>query len=180
MKTTVLNYKSDLRFLLLKYTGALPSQRTRQWIYKRFYGLKLGRQSVIYHGCEIRDPHQVSIGDFTSIGDSCILDGRGGLTIGNSVNFSTGVWIWTMQHSVNDSAFGTESAPVVIEDYAWVSCRAIVLPGVRIGRGAVVAAGAVVTKSVEPHAIVAGTPAKQIGERSSELNYQLKSCVHFW
>jgi acetyltransferase-like isoleucine patch superfamily enzyme len=174
------NLQSSLQFLLLQYTGKLPSNHLRHWIYKRFYGLKLGHDSVIYNSCELRDAHRIIIGDFTSIGDHCILDGRGGLTIGNSVNFSTGVWIWTMQHKVNDPDFGCECAPVAIEDYAWISCRAVLLPGVRIGKGAVVAAGAVVTKSVEPYAIMAGIPAGKIGDRSRDLRYQLKSCVHFW
>jgi acetyltransferase-like isoleucine patch superfamily enzyme len=140
----------------------------------------MGRESVIYNGCELRDPHQIAIGDFTSIGDRCILDGRGGLRIGNSVNFSTGVWVWTMQHKVNDPVFGCESSPVVIEDYAWISCRTVVLPGVHVGKGAVVAAGAVVTKDVEPYTIVGGVPAKKIGERSRDLDYRLKSGLHFW
>jgi acetyltransferase-like isoleucine patch superfamily enzyme len=174
------NFESSLRFLLLQYTGKIPSQRLRHNIYRRFYGLKLGRDSVIYNSCELRDPHRITIGNYTSIGDHCILDGRGNLVIGNSVNFSTGVWIWTMQHQVNDSDFVCESAPVIIEDFAWISCRTVVLPGVRIGRGAVVAAGAVVTKDVEPYTIVAGVPAKKIGERSRDLRYELKSCVHFW
>jgi acetyltransferase-like isoleucine patch superfamily enzyme len=174
------NLLNSLQFLLLQYTGKLPSQRLRCGIYKRYYGLKLGRDSVIYNSCELRDPHQITIGDFTSIGDHCILDGRGGLTIGNSVNFSTGVWIWTMQHKVNDLEFACESAPVVIEDYAWISCRTVLLPGVRLGKGAVVAAGAVVTKDVEPYAIVGGVPATKIGERPRDLHYQLKSCVYFW
>ena len=167
-------------FLLLQYAGKLPSQRLRHWIYRRLFGLKLGRDSVVYNSCELREPYHITIGDFTSIGDHCILDGRGGLTIGNSVNFSTGAWVWTMQHEVNDPDFKVECAPVVIDDYAWISCRTVILPGVHIGKGAVVAAGAVVTKSVEPYAIVAGVPAKKIGERSRDLRYQLKSCEHFW
>jgi maltose O-acetyltransferase len=80
---------------------------------------------------------------------------------------------------MNDPNFGCESAPVVIEDFAWISCRTVVLPGTRIGKGAVVAAGAVVTKDVEPYSIVAGVPAKKIGERSRDLNYYLKSGLHF-
>lgn len=168
------------KFVLLQYAGKIPSQHLRHWIYRRIYGLKLGVASVIYNSCEIRDPDKVVIGDFTSIGDHCTLDGRGGLTIGNSVNFSTGVWVWTMQHDVNDPGFAVVSAPVVIEDFAWISCRAIILPGVTIACGAIVAAGAVVTKSVEPYTIVGGTPAKKIGERSRELDYELGSGLHFW
>jgi maltose O-acetyltransferase len=128
----------------------------------------------------LRDPHRITIGEGTSIGDHCILDGRGGLTIGNSVNFSTGAWVWTMEHELNAADFRGSAARVVIEDYAWVSCRTVVLPGVTIGRGAVVAAGAVVTKSVQPYAIVGGVPAKKIGERSRDLDYRLSSGIHFW
>jgi acetyltransferase-like isoleucine patch superfamily enzyme len=170
----------SLGFLLLQCAGKVPSQHVRHAIYRRIYGLRLGKNSVIYNSCELRDPRNIVIGDFTSIGDHCILDGRGGLTIGNSVNFSTGVWIWTMQHAVNDSAFGIESAPVVIEDYAWISCRTVLLPGVRIGKGAVVAAGAVVTKAVDAYSIVGGVPAKRIGVRPPDLQYRIKSGQHFW
>jgi acetyltransferase-like isoleucine patch superfamily enzyme len=170
---------TSVHFQLLQYAGKIPSQHIRHWIYRHIYHLKLGN-SVIYNSCQIRDPHRITIGDYTSIGDQCILDGRGGLTIGNSVNLSTGVWIWTMEHMVNDSGFNNHVAPVVIEDYAWISCRAVLLPGVRIGKGAVVAAGAVVTKDVEPYAIAGGVPAKKIGERSRDLNYRNKSGQHFW
>jgi acetyltransferase-like isoleucine patch superfamily enzyme len=167
-------------FYFINLTGKIPSQGIRHFIYRFFYGIKLGLNSVIYNNCEIRDAHRISIGNQSCIGDQCILDGRGGLTIGNSVNFSTGVWVWTMQHQVNDPDFACESAEVVIEDYAWVSCRSVILPGVRIGRGAVVAAGAVVTKNVDSYTIVGGVPAKKIGERSRDLRYELKSCIHFW
>jgi len=63
--------------------------------------------------------------------------------------------------------------PVVIEDYAWVATRAMILPGVTIGQGAVVAAGSVVTKDVEPKSIVAGNPARCIRERKGIQRYTL-------
>jgi len=175
----MIRFLSNLRFLLLQWTGKVPSQRIRRWVYL-WFGVKIGRDTVVYNSCELREPRRITIGNFSSIGDHCILDGRGGLTIGDSVNFSTGVWIWTMQHKINDPDFEVETAPVVIEDFAWLSCRTVILPGVRIGKGAVVAAGAVVTKDVEPYAIVAGVPAKKIGERSHDLRYQLGSGGHFW
>lgn len=174
-----MHYLRDARFIMLQCTGKLPSQRLRRWAYRRF-GMKIGQDTMIYNSCHFREPKRIVIGDFTSIGDRCILDGRAGLTIGNSVNFSTGVWIWTRQHQVNDSDFAEESAPVMIEDFAWLSCRTVVLPGVRVGQGAIVAAGAVVTKDVEPYAIVAGIPARKIGERSRDLRYRLKPGSHFW
>jgi acetyltransferase-like isoleucine patch superfamily enzyme len=78
-----------------------------------------------------------------------------------------------MEHDPQSSNFGSVSEPVVIEDYAWLSCRSVVLPGVTVGKGAVVAAGAVVTKPVEPYTIVGGVPAKPIGKRTANLEYTL-------
>ena len=79
----------------------------------------------------------------------------------------------TSNHLKDDPYFGVEDKPITIEDYAWVGSRATVLPGVTIGRGAVVAAGAVVTKDVPAYAVVGGVPAKVIGERAKDLRYNL-------
>ena len=125
-------------FVSLQLIGKIPLQVLRHCFYRRWFKLTLGHNSVIYNSCHIRAPHRIVIGDNTSIGDHCILDGRSGLTIGNSVNLSTGVWIWTLQHDMNDPEFGVKGAPVIIEDYAWVSSRTTLLPGVTIGKGAVV------------------------------------------
>ena len=169
-----------LKFLILQVIGIIPSQTIRNYLYAKHFKLNIGDNTVIYNSCHLRDPHKITIGNNSSIGDRCILDGRSGLTIGDSVNMSTEAWIWTLQHDPHDPDFAAVGAPVVIEDYAWISCRTIILPGVTIGRGAVVAAGAVVTKSVEPYAIVGGVPAKKIGDRNTNLNYKLKSCVSFF
>jgi acetyltransferase-like isoleucine patch superfamily enzyme len=142
----------------------------RRFLYGSF-GLSIGEGSIIYMGLETRAPQGVSIGKDTSIGHNCILDGRKGLTIGDHVNLSSEVMIWTLQHDMNDSGFKAVGGAVEIGDYAWVSARAIILPGRKIGKGAVVAAGSVVTKDVEDYAIVGGVPAKKIGERNRDLDY---------
>lgn len=67
---------------------------------------------------------------------------------------------------------------VQIGDYAWISRRAVILPGVTIGEGAVVAAGAVVTKNVAPYTVVGGVPAKFVAERPRGLTYTLGECGH--
>ena len=170
----------SIQFILLQANGKTPSQQIRKFIYTEYFRMTIGENSVIYNSCHIRSPQNITIGENTSIGDHCILDGRSGLTIGNSVNLSTGAWIWTMQHDPNDPNFGVKGGAVVVEDYAWISSRTSILPGVTIGRGAVIATGAVVTKSVEPFAIMAGVPAKKIGERNQDLNYKLASCQPFW
>jgi len=167
-------YREGLKFTLLRATGLIPSQHVRRFIYARIFGLHLDSTAIIYCGAEVRSPRSIRIGRHTSIGHHAILDGRRGLTIGDNVNLSSGVWIWTLEHDPQSPDFGTVGGPVVIEDYAWISCRAVVLPGVRIGKGAVVAAGAVVAKDVPPYAIVGGVLATVIGERMRDLRYELK------
>lgn len=175
-----MSYREGLRFTLGRLCGYIPSQRIRLFLYRRAFRMTLGKSTVIYGGAEIRDAWNIRIGEHTIVGHGAVLDGRRGLTIGENVNLSSGVWIWTLQHDPQSPVFGINGGPVVIDDYAWVSCRAIVLPGVTIGRGAVVAAGAVVTKSIEPYTIVGGIPARPIGRRSDRLTYTLTGYQPFW
>jgi acetyltransferase-like isoleucine patch superfamily enzyme len=93
--------------------------------------------------------------------------------IGRNVNLSSEVLIRTAQHDYQSPDFKTVFHPVKIEDYVWLGPRCIILPGVTVGEGAVVAAGAVVTKDVEPYTLVGGVPAKKIGERPKNLQYTL-------
>lgn len=165
--------RMGLEFWLMLRIGRLPTHRLRRALYRGLLGLSFPRTSVIYGGAEVRNPAGLTIGEHTVIGHSVILDARSGLEIGNNVNLSTGVWIWTRQHDPQDPNFGEVGGKVVIEDYAWLSCRTTILPGVRIGEGCVVAAGAVVTKDTPPWTIVGGVPAKVIGERNRNVRYML-------
>lgn len=121
--------------------------------------------------CEVRGAKNISIGKGSVIGHHCVLDGRKGIEIGENVNISSEAMLWSFQHDYNDSAFKAVGGKIVIHDYAWVSCRTILLPGRDIGKGAVVAAGAVVTKDVPEFKIVGGLPAKIIGDRNRDLHY---------
>ena len=88
--------------------------------------------------------------------------------------------IYNTEHDINDPNFNPVFGEVIIEDYVFIGPRAIILPGVEIGKGAVVAAGAVVTKDVPPFAIVGGIPAKIIGERKTKkLNYKIGRAMWF-
>lgn len=159
----------------IKYTGKmlaiLPSNKLRLLLYRKLLQIKIGKKSIIYSGAKVISPWKIQIGAHSIVGDDNILDGRGRLSIGNNVNLSTGVWIWTGQHCVQGEWFEYESAPVIIEDYVWLGGRTIIMPGVKVGYGAVVASGAVVTKDCEPYGIYAGIPAKKIGTRNRNLKY---------
>ncbi|HSC20495.1 MAG TPA: acyltransferase, partial [Solirubrobacterales bacterium] len=159
--------KMQLTMLL----GRLPGRRLRTGLARRCLGLRIARGAVLYQWRDLRGAEGIEIGPETVIGHWATLDGRRGLRIGRGVNLSSEAALWTLQHDPNDRGFGVRGGPIVVEDHAWISFRATVLPGVRIGRGSVVAAGAVVTGDVEDYAIVAGIPAKRIGTRSRDLDY---------
>lgn len=166
--------------LLWWAVGILPSHHLRRFFY-RLSGMKIGKGSTLHMFARIYDPRHITIGEDTIVGENCVLDGRrqllqsnGGLAIGNHVDIASQVMIWTSEHDINDSQFRPIEAPVTIEDYVFIGPRAIILPGISIGKGAIIAAGAVVTKSVEAGTIVGGVPAKPIGSRQiSSLSYKL-------
>lgn len=165
------NARNGLALLTADMVGTLPSRRARMAYYRRS-GLSAEARVVIHRGLELRNAGEISIGAGTIIGFDCVLDGRGGLVLGENVNLSSEVAIWTMQHDHRDPEFGVVARRVFVEDRAWLSFRSTVLPGVTIGEGAVVAAGAVVTRDVPAFAIVAGVPAVQVSERPRDLRYE--------
>ena len=151
-----------------------PSVHARRFAL-RVAGMKISKNVRFFEGVHVRNPKGIKMGDGCSIGTRVLLDGRKGLTVGKSVVFGYESIIWTLNHDYNDINFSTKGAPVTIGDYAWICSRSIVLPGVVIGEGAVVASGAIVTKDVPPYAIVAGIPAKVVGQREKKpYNYGYK------
>ena len=156
----------------------IPSCHFRKLLYKGL-GVKMGKNVTIHFRTELRAPEKLSLGDGSIIGDNAILDARRGLTIGRYVNLSSNVSIYTLQHDHRDPYFGLPSEDKVklsveIDDRAWLGANVIVLPGVHIGEGAVCCAGCVVTKDVEPFAVVAGIPARKVNERPRNLKYEFK------
>ena len=162
-----------LGYLTNHLISHVPFYSLRHWWYRHILGVRLGRHSGIHLDCYIWffGPSRLgmdgylTIGDYSRINRSCLLDARGPLRIGNNVSVSGEVAIITTQHRPEDPDFRVESRPVVIEDHAWIGMRAMIMPGVTVGRGAVVAAGSVVTKDVPPLTVVGGVPAKPIGDR---------------
>jgi galactoside O-acetyltransferase len=112
---------------------------------------------TVYH------PESLSFGDQVDIGEFVVIRASGGVTIGSRVLVAAHAVISSRQHPTALPRWSvTEDAPIAIEDDVWIGAGAIVLPGVTIGRGAVIAAGAVVTADVAPHTMVGGVPARVI------------------
>lgn len=131
--------------------------------YRKF---SLGDYSVIESfACINNAVGDVIIGDHTRIGLHNTIIGP--VTIGCHVNLAQGITVTALNHNFEDSdkridEQGVSTTPVTIEDDIWIGANAVILPGVTIGNHSVVAAGAVVTKNVPPHSLVAGVPAKII------------------
>lgn len=167
------SYLLDFTLMCLHVTTHLPSHTLRNWIW-RCVGVKLGSGSTLHTGVRVYDPRNISVGDGTIIGYGVFIDGRDKVRIGNHTDIASEVMIYSSEHDIHASDFAPISAEVKIGDYVFIGPRAIILPGVKIGDRAVVAAGAVVTKDVEPGEIVGGVPAKVIGERKlKNANYRL-------
>jgi len=161
-----------VQYLTNHVISALPSFALRRLWYERVLGARIGRGAGIHLGCHLwfYGPGQVRRGGFTlgagsRVNRDCRLDVRGSLHIGAHVSISPEVTVLTASHGVNDPQFRVEVRPVVMEDHVWIGTRAMIMPGVTLGRGSVVAAGAVVTRSVPPLTVVAGVPAKPVAAR---------------
>lgn len=167
------NWRLDFKLLIVNRVGWCPFWTVRGFVY-RAAGVKIGKGSKIHVFCRFFEPRNVEIGEDTLVGEFAFLDGRAKLKIGSHVDIASQVLIYNSEHDVNDPEFKASESPVEIGDYVFIGPRAVILPGVKMGKGAVIAAGAVVTESVAPRKIVGGIPAKEIGERKiRDFRYHL-------
>jgi acetyltransferase-like isoleucine patch superfamily enzyme len=134
--------------------------------------VSIGSNVYIGHYAILRgyDRSEMVIGDDTWIGQFCYINSAGGVEIGSRVGIGPGVKIMSSMHGEEGRAVPVllcdlEFAKVTIEDDSDIGMGAVILPGVTVGRGAIVGAGAVVTRDVEPYAVAAGVPARKIRER---------------
>jgi acetyltransferase-like isoleucine patch superfamily enzyme len=169
LKRYLIGWQLFVAFLV----GRIPSHYVRLFLYRHVFHIAIGRGSAVHWRARFYAPARVVIGDHTIIGYDAFLDGRYSLTIGNNVNLGGEVAIFTAEHDPNSTDFRMVGGPVTIGDYAYIGTRVTILPGVRIGEGAVVATGAVVSHDIEPYTIVGGVPAKYIKDRRRDLSYQL-------
>jgi acetyltransferase-like isoleucine patch superfamily enzyme len=120
---------------------------------------------------------QLTVGKHCFVGRA-ELSVHASLTLGRCVCINDGAKLLTASHDVSDPGWATLTRPILIEDHVWIATNAIILPGVTLGRGAVVGAGAVVSKDVPPWGIVAGNPARLLEKwRVEHLDYQPTACL---
>ncbi len=165
---------SELRlFICNRWVSRTPSHTLRLIFYKKVMKYQVGQGTNLFMDCTFDCAGNFSIGENSVINGKCRLDNKCSITIGENVSISQEVMILTADHDPDSADFVGRDGPVTIGDYVWIGSRAIILPGCTIGKGAVVAAGAVVTRDVAPYSIVAGSPAKVIKMRSTDLRYKI-------
>jgi len=153
--------------------GRIPSRSVRR-IYLFLWLGSFGEGSGVQAGCRFLNGRKVHLGKRNVMNFGCLIDGRRHSVItGNDVSIGPEAAILTLGHDPRSNDFSDLGGDVVIGDRAWIGYRAIILPGVTIGEGAVIGAGSIVSRDVPPYAIVAGNPARIIGERPRDLNYTL-------
>lgn len=152
----------------------LPSRHLRKWFYQ-IMGAEIGKKTFPCRRVEILFPKGLKLADGVAIGWFAELDARGGITVDHDTNISSHVKLITGSHDLDDSDFTADFRPITIGHHCWVGTGAIILQGVTIGDGAVIAAGAVVTKDVPPYEVWGGVPAKHIRNRGKDLKYSIKS-----
>jgi putative colanic acid biosynthesis acetyltransferase WcaF len=133
-----------IRFLGQGVFNLLITNLPGHWLrllWLRLLGAKLGRGVCVFRGTTVIGAQQLVLGDRVQVGFRVVLDARGGLTVSEDVLISSDSQLLTANHNVDSSDFQRQVAPIEIADHAWIATRAIVLAGVSVGQGAVVAAG---------------------------------------
>ncbi len=152
------------RFFLFRPWPYFLGRKFRNWLL-RCFGAKMGKHVSVFPSANVWVPWNLMAGEYVAIDRNVYLYSADKITIGSKVAISDGAFICTASHDISYASRPLTTAPITIEDGVWIGARAFIMPGVTIGEGAVVAAGAVVTKNVEPWAVVGGNPAKVLKYR---------------
>lgn len=156
----------------------IPSYGIRHFYLRKILRYKIGKNSAVHMGCFFTG-QKFTMGDNSVVNRDCYLDCRAGILIRDNISISPQCYIISQGHDPQSPFFDGTSGLVTFDDYAWIGARALILPGLTIGKGGVVGAGSVVTKDVEPFCIVAGNPAVFIRKRTTDLQYTINWFPYF-
>jgi acetyltransferase-like isoleucine patch superfamily enzyme len=157
---------------LTRYLPGMLGMTLRYIVYRILFK-KLDSFILIYPGVYLTHTYAISFGKSCSITSGAILDGRGSITVGDYVMIGPNSCLISSNHRHKDVSkpiplLGHDKAPLKINDGVWIGANATILGGLTIGKGAIVAAGAVVVKDVPEYTIVGGVPAKFIANRKAK------------
>jgi acetyltransferase-like isoleucine patch superfamily enzyme len=168
-------YRSFAWYLYNYILTNCPWHGLRVFYLRRVLGIPIGERSFVHMGCLFYAG--VSIGRNCVVGRECHL--LGDITIGSNVSITAQTYIFSATHDKDSPDFSAYSKPVVIEDFVWIGARAMILPGVHIGKGAILGAASTATRDIGAYRIWVGAPAREIGRRSEDLRYQLNHFPYF-
>jgi putative colanic acid biosynthesis acetyltransferase WcaF len=145
----------------------LPRSVGKGWknILLRLFGAKIAKTAHVYSSAKVYYPANLTMGEYSCLASDVDCYNVAPITIGANTTVSQGTYLCTASHDVTNPLHPLITAPIIIEDQAWIGARAFVGMGVTIGQGTVVGATASVYKDVEPWIIVGGNPAKFIRKR---------------
>jgi len=179
MNTVRWVFAEFLLYITNYIVARIPSHRLRLFYYRHVMEFSIGHHTFIFMDASFDCKRGLTIGDNSVINEKCRIDPRGSVRIGNNVNIASQVCILTADHDPRSSDLAARLKPVVIMDNCFIATRAMILPGVTVGKGAWVAAGAVVTRDVPPFTIVGGVPARKIGESEPSRTITTDHCRLF-
>ena len=164
-----------IHYVLNHIVAHIPFWFIRKFFY-RLSGMKIGKNTMILMGLYVFDPWNIVIGNDVYINENCFLDGRGGIKIDDNVSISLYTKILTGTHVSSSENFQYVDKQVVLNSNVWTGIASIILPGVELPHGVILAAGSVAIctrQGYAPMHIYSGVPAKDIGLRKGKANYQL-------
>ena len=168
-------------WLLNTVISILPWPWLRMAYYRHICGISIGAGTSIWTGARFSGDafNAIKIGDHCSIPYDSFWVAGAPITLGDYVVFGHGVELYTSDHDPDDPLFSRRDGPITIGNRAWIGSRSMIMKGVNIGQGAVVAAGSMVTQDVAEYTIVAGRPAKYVRDRRTrQLSYEISK--DFW
>lgn len=179
MKKHFRNLARDILYILLNYFVAyIPCWHIRKIVYF-ICGMRIGKGSRIQMRCTVMTPWRISIGQNSIINEWTLLDGRGGLTVGDSVSISSFALIYTGTHKSYSPEFEYIDKPVVIKDCCWVGARSVIMPGSILENGTIISVNGVFKGHSEKMGIYSGIPAKLERYRLLEEKYTLNNEYFF-
>lgn len=162
--------------LVLFRLSPLPFHSWRRMLL-RVFGAEVGSRAAIYPSARIYAPWHLELAEGTTVGPGATLYNVDRISLGPRAVVSQGAHLCTASHDIRAPGFDLVTAPIVLEADVWVAAEAFVAPGVTLSEGAVAAARAVVTRPVAPRVMVAGNPARPIGERPEAVHNSLRGRV---